>query len=208
MSRNKEAICRICRVERTKLFLKGAKCVSDKCPVERRAYPPGEHGRQRRRILGYGIQLREKQKIKRYYSMSEKQFHLFFTRAEKKKGITGENLLTMLERRLDNVVYLSGFAQSRANARQMITHGHFAINGRKATIPSMLVKKGDEVAYREKAKNNEDFKAIVEANRGKQIPGWMQVDCDNMQIGILAFPTRNDIPIPVEEHLVVELYSR
>ncbi len=208
MSRHRDPICRVCRVERTKLFLKGAKCVSDKCPVERRPYPPGEHGRARRRILGYGIQLREKQKIKRYYNMSEKQFRLFFDRAEKQKGITGENLLTMLERRLDNVIFLTGFAQSRANARQMITHGHFAINGQKATIPSMLITKGDVIAFREKAKNNEDFKAIAEANRGKHVPSWMQVDSDNMQVSILTFPTREDIPIPVEEHHVVELYSK
>jgi len=208
MSRHRDSICRVCRVERTKLFLKGAKCVSDKCPVERRPYPPGEHGRDRRRILGYGIQLREKQKIKRYYNMSEKQFRLFFDRAEKQKGITGENLLTMLERRLDNVIFLTGFAQSRANARQMIIHGHFAINEQKATIPSMLIKKGDMIAFREKAKNNEDFKAIAEANRGKHVPSWMQVDSDNMQVSILTSPTREDIPIPVEEHHVVELYSK
>ena len=208
MSRNRESICRVCRVEKTKLFLKGAKCLSEKCPVERRPYPPGEHGRERRRILGYGIQLREKQKIKRYYCMSEKQFRLFFQRAEKKRGITGENLLTMLERRLDNVIFLTGFAHSRAHARQIITHGHFAINGRKASVPSMLVKKGDVVSYRDKSKGKEDFQALVEANKGKQVPSWIQVDADNMVVSILTDPTRNDVPIPVEEHLIVELYSK
>ncbi|MBU4202434.1 MAG: 30S ribosomal protein S4 [Acidobacteria bacterium] len=208
MSSHREAICRLCRVERTKLFLKGAKCLSAKCPVEKRAYPPGEHGRDRRRILGYGIQLREKQKIKRYYGMSEKQFRLFFVRADRKKGITGENLLSMLERRLDNVIFLIGFGHSRGHARQLITHGHFAINGRKATIPSMLVGKGDVISFREKAKENEDFKAIVKESQGKQVPGWIQVDSAALQAKILTFPTRQDIPIPVEEHLVVELYSK
>ncbi|MBU1185283.1 MAG: 30S ribosomal protein S4 [Acidobacteria bacterium] len=208
MPSHREAICRLCRVERTKLFLKGAKCLSAKCPVEKRAYPPGEHGRDRRRILGYGIQLREKQKIKRYYGMSEKQFRLFFVRADRKKGITGENLLSMLERRLDNVIFLIGFGHSRGHARQLITHGHFAINGRKATIPSMLVGKGDVISFREKAKENEDFKAIVKESQGKQVPGWIQVDSAALQAKILTFPTRQDIPIPVEEHLVVELYSK
>jgi len=208
MSSHREAICRLCRVERTKLFLKGAKCLSAKCPVDKRAYPPGEHGRDRRRILGYGIQLREKQKIKRYYGMSEKQFRLFFARADRKKGITGEILLSMLERRLDNVIFLIGFGYSRGHARQMITHGHFAINGRKATIPSMLVGKGDVISLREKAKENEDFKAIVEESQRKHVPGWIKVDSSAMQATILTFPTRQDIPIPVEEHLVVELYSK
>lgn len=208
MPSHREAICRLCRVDRTKLFLKGAKCLSAKCPVEKRAYPPGEHGRDRRRILGYGIQLREKQKIKRYYGMSEKQFRLFFVRADRKKGITGENLLSMLERRLDNVIFLIGFGHSRGHARQLITHGHFAINGRKATIPSMLVGKGDVISFREKAKENEDFKAIVKESQGKQVPGWIQVDSAALQAKILTFPTRQDIPIPVEEHLVVELYSK
>ena len=208
MSRNRDSICRVCRVEKTKLFLKGAKCLSEKCPVERRPYPPGEHGRARRRILGYGIQLREKQKIKRYYGMSEKQFRLFFQRADNQKGITGENLLTMLERRLDNVIFLTGFAHSRAHARQIITHGHFAINGRKASVPSILVKKGDVVSYRDKSKSKEDFKLLVEANKGKQVPSWIQVDSENMEVSILTFPTRNDVPIPVEEHLIVELYSK
>jgi small subunit ribosomal protein S4 len=162
----------------------------------------------RRRILGYGIQLREKQKLKRYYAMSEKQFKLFFQRAERKRGITGEILLSMLERRLDNVVYLIGFSHSRFHARQMITHGHFSVNGRKTTAPSMLVTKGDVVAFRERSAGHEEYKAIVEFNKNKTVPGWVEVDRDNMAAKVLSFPTREDVSMPIEEHLVVELYSR
>jgi len=208
MSRYRESICRLCRVERTKLFLKGIKCLSEKCPLERRAYPPGEHGRRRRRILGYGIQLREKQKLKRYYSMTEKQFRLFFKRAEKKRGITGEILLSMLERRLDNVVFLLGFAHSRAHARQLITHGHFLINGHKAAVPSMLVKKGDIIFFCEKSAQHEEIKGIVESNKTKSIPGWISADFEKMQAKVVSLPTREDISFPVEEHLIVELYSK
>jgi small subunit ribosomal protein S4 len=162
----------------------------------------------RRRILGYGIQLREKQKLKRYYAMSEKQFKLFFQRAERKRGITGETLLSMLERRLDNVVYIIGFSHSRFHARQMVTHGHFSVNGRKATAPSMLLTKGDLVAFRERSAGHEEYKAIVESKKTKTVPGWLEVDRDNMTAKVLSFPTREDVSIPVEEHLVVELYSR
>ncbi|TET25025.1 MAG: 30S ribosomal protein S4 [Candidatus Aminicenantes bacterium] len=208
MSRSRESLCRICRTERVKLFLKGSKCLTEKCSVERRPYPPGEHGRARRRILGYGIQLREKQKLKRYYCMSEKQFRLFFKRAVQKRGITGENLLIMLERRLDNVVFLIGFSHSRAHARQLITHGHFRINGRKASIPSMLVNKGDVLSFRDKSKKHEELKAIVEFNKNKTVPGWLEVDRKKVETNILSFPTREDVTFPVEEHLVVELYSK
>jgi len=208
MSRYREPICRLCRVERTKLFLKGSKCLSEKCPLERRAYPPGEHGRRRRRILGYGIQLREKQKLKRYYSMTEKQFRLFFKRAEKKRGITGETLLSMLERRLDNVVFLLGFAHSRAHARQLITHGHFLINGHKAAVPSMLVKKDDIIFFCEKSAHHEEIKGIVESNKTKSIPGWISADFEKMQAKVVSLPTREDVSFPVEEHLIIELYSK
>ncbi len=208
MSRSRESLCRICRTERVKLFLKGSKCLTEKCSVERRPYPPGEHGRARRRILGYGIQLREKQKLKRYYCMSEKQFRLFFKRALQKRGVTGENLLIMLERRLDNVVFLIGFSHSRAHARQLITHGHFRINGRKASIPSMLVNKGDVLSFRDKSKKHEELKAIVEFNKNKTVPGWLEVDRKKVETNILSFPTREDVTFPVEEHLVVELYSK
>lgn len=208
MSKHRESTCRFCRVERTKLFLKGHKCLTDKCPVERRPYPPGEHGRMRRRILGYGIQLREKQKLKRYYGMSEKQFRLFFKRAERQRGITGENLLFMLEKRLDNVVCLIGFAHSRIHARQLITHGHFQINGRKASIPSMLVKKDDIITFKEKSAKNEDFTALVESNKNKTVPAWLEVSAEQLEARVLSDPTRDDVAIPVEEHLIVELYSK
>lgn len=208
MSKASNSVCRLCRVEKMKLFLKGNKCETDKCPIERRPYPPGEHGRARRRILGYGIQLREKQKLKRYYGMSEKQFKLFFQRAERQKGITGENLLFMLEQRLDNVVCLVGFAHSRIHARQLITHGHFALNGRKVSAPSQLAKPGDVLVYREKARKNEDFKALVEHHQTKSVPGWLDVNHENMEVRVVSSPTREDVGIEVEEHLIVELYSK
>jgi small subunit ribosomal protein S4 len=208
MSRYIGADCRLCRVEKMKLFLKGSKCLSEKCPVERRPYPPGEHGRARRRILGYGIQLREKQRLKRYYGMTERQFRIFFQRAERKRGITGENLLTMLERRLDNVVFLTGFSHSRVHARQLITHGHYLVNDRKVNIPSFLVNKGDVVSFKEKSMKNEELKALVESNKNKAVPSWIEADAEKMEAKILAFPTREDITLPVEEHLVVELFSK
>ncbi len=208
MSRYREPICRLCRVEKSKLFLKGNKCLTDKCPLERRAYPPGQHGRSRRRILGYGIQLREKQKLKRYYGMSEKQFRLFFERAERQKGVTGETLLAMLERRLDNVVFLTGFAHSRAHARQLINHGHFLVNESRVTIPSFQVKAGDVVTFRERSAKSEDVKAMLEVHKNKAVPGWLEADWDGKTARIVALPTRADITMPVEEHMVVELYSK
>jgi small subunit ribosomal protein S4 len=208
MSRYDQPLCRQCRVERTKLFLKGDKCLSEKCPIERRAYAPGQHGRARKRILGYGIQLREKQKLKRFYGMTERQFRLFFKRAERKKGITGENLLTMLERRLDNVVYVLGFARSRSQGRQLITHGHFLVNERKVTIPSFLVSEGDEITFRQRSAEYAGFKQLVSQNRNKTVPGWIEVDWDNMRAKIASLPTRQDITLPVEEHYIVELYSK
>ena len=208
MARNRKSICRFCRVEKTKLFLKGHKCLTDKCPIERKAYPPGEHGRARRRILGYGIQLREKQKLKRYYGMSENQFKLFFKRAERKRGVTGENLLSMLERRLDNVIPLIGFAHSKAHARQLITHGHFRKNGRKATVPSMLVDKNDVISIHERSSENEDLNAVIEANKNKEIPSWLDVNFEEKTATVVSFPKREDITIPVEERLIVELYSK
>ncbi len=208
MARYGEAVCRQCRVERTKLFLKGDKCLSEKCPVERRAYAPGQHGRARKRILGYGIQLREKQKLKRYYGMTERQFRLFFKRAEMKKGITGENLLTMLERRLDNVVYLMGLAGSRRHGRQLISHAHFLVNDRKVTIPSFLVSEGDMITFKPKSGQSAKMKETVERNRDKTVPGWIEMDWDNLKGRIAALPTRQDISLPVEEHYIVELYSK
>jgi small subunit ribosomal protein S4 len=200
--------CRLCRVEKNKLFFKGHKCLTDKCPIERRAYAPGQHGRNKKRILGYAIQLREKQKLKRYYGMSEEQFHFFFQRAERQKGITGENLLSMLERRLDNAVYLMGFSLSRGHARQLISHGHFRINGHRVNIPSALVKVGDVVEFKDRTAKSEDMQAVVASNKSKSVPGWLEVDGENLKGRVLALPTRQDVTLPVEEHLVVELYSK
>jgi len=208
MSESNNAACRRCRVEKTKLFLKGDKCLSNKCPVERRAYAPGQHGRLRRRILGYGIQLREKQKLKRFYGMSEQQFRLFFKRAEKQKGVTGENLLGLLERRLDNVVYLAGFAASRSQARQLVAHGHFRVNSRRVTSPSRPVDKEDIVVFRENSAKRPGLKGAAEAHSNKTVPGWLEVDWDKLQVRVVSLPTRADVTIPVEEHLVVELYSK
>jgi len=208
MARNRKSVCRFCRVERTKLFLKGHKCYTDKCPMERKAYPPGEQGRTRKRILGYGIQLREKQKLKRYYGMSEKQFRLFFERSERKRGVTGEILLSMLERRLDNVILLAGFAHSRSHARQLVAHGHFRKNGKKVTIPSMLVEKGDIISVHERSSDSEDLNAIIEFNKNKEVPPWLNINMEEKTVSVVSFPKREDITIPIEERLIVELYSK
>ena len=208
MAKQMDPDCRLCRTEKTKLYFKGHKCLTDKCPLERRAYAPGQHGRSRKRVLGYAIQLREKQKLKRFYGMSEEQFRFFFERAERQKGVTGENLLSMLERRLDNVVYLMGFSLSRGHARQLIGHGHFRINDHKADIPSALVKPGDVVAFRPRSAKSEDIQAVVASNRSKTVPGWLEVNWESMKGRVLALPKRADVTLPVEEHLVVELYSK
>jgi small subunit ribosomal protein S4 len=208
MAKYQGADCRLCRVEKNKLYFKGAKCLTDKCPLERRAYAPGQHGRTRKRVLGYAIQLREKQKLKRYYGMSEEQFRFFFDRAERQKGVTGENLLSMLERRMDNVVFLLGFSLSRGHARQLIGHGHFRLNDHKADIASALVKPGDVISFRPRSAKSEDTQAVVASNRSKTVPGWLEVDWDNMKGRVVALPKRQDVTLPVEEHLVVELYSK
>ncbi|HOI44944.1 MAG TPA: 30S ribosomal protein S4 [Candidatus Aminicenantes bacterium] len=208
MARFRDSDCRLCRVEKTKLYFKGNKCLTDKCPIERRPYAPGEHGRSRKRVLGYAIQLREKQKLKRYYGMSEEQFRLFFKRAERQKGITGENLLSMLERRLDNVVFLMGFSKSRSHARQLIAHGHFQINDHKVNVPSYVVSEGDIVLFKERSAKSGEIQSVVEANKNKNVPGWLEVDWDNFKGRVLSLPKRADVTIPVEEHLIVELYSK
>lgn len=208
MARYNGPDCRFCRSEKTKLYLKGNKCLTDKCPIERRPFAPGQHGRARKRILGYAIQLREKQKLKRYYGMSEEQFRFFFKKAEKQRGVTGDNLLSMLERRLDNVVFVAGFSLSRAQARQLIGHGHFYVNGRKVGVPSFLVKAGDVITFKERTGRNENMQAVVAANKGKQVPGWLESDWDGLKIRVLSLPTRQDVTVPVEEHLIVELYSK
>ena len=192
-----------------KLFLKGDRCFKEKCAIERRGYPPGEHGQRRgRRALGYGIQLREKQKVKRTYGVLEKQFRGYFKLAERRKGITGENLLAILERRLDNVVYSLGFASSRAQARQLVRHGHVLVGGRKTTIPSLQVKVGDEITIRESSQKNDFIRASVETARGRGIPSWLEMDADNFSGSVTALPTREEIKLAIEEQLIVELYSR
>ena len=192
-----------------KLFLKGDRCFKEKCAIERRGYPPGQHGTRRgRRAQGYGIQLREKQKVKRIYGVLERQFRIYFKNADRKKGITGENLLVSLERRLDNVVYSLGFAGSRAQARQFTRHGHVQVNGRKVTIPSYQVRPEDEVTIREKSRQNAFIRASVETARGRGVPEWLQLDPENYSGKVLRIPNREDIKLPIQEQLIVELYSR
>lgn len=192
-----------------KLFLKGDRCFKEKCAIERRAYPPGQHGQRRgRRTMGYGLQLREKQKVKRIYGVKERQFRNYFAKADRKKGITGENLLMMLERRLDNVAYNLGFGASRAQARQLVRHGHIRIDGQKATIPSAQVKVDQVVSVRESSRKNDLIRASVETARGRGVPEWLELDAENFSGRVLKLPTREEIKIPVQEQLIVELYSR
>jgi small subunit ribosomal protein S4 len=191
-----------------KLFLKGDRCFKDKCAIERRNYPPGQHGRRRSKLLGYGIQLREKQKVKRIYGLLERPFRLTFQRAERRKGITGANLLQELERRLDNVVYSLGFAASRAQARQLVRHGHVVINGKKVTIPSFRVSKGNVVAIKEKSRTNEQIKASVETARARGVPGWLDLQPESFSGTVLELPSREEIKLPIQEQLIVELYSK
>ena len=192
-----------------KLFLKGDRCFKEKCAIERRGYPPGMHGQRRgRRTLGYGIQLREKQKVKRTYGVLEKQFRGYFKLAERRKGITGENLLAILERRLDNVVYSLGFASSRAQARQLVRHGHVLVGGKKSTVPSFQVQVGDQISIKEASRKNDFIRASVETARGRGIPSWLEMDADNFSGSVTALPTRDEIKLAIEEQLIVELYSR
>ena len=209
MARYKGPVCRLCRRERMKLFLKGDRCFKEKCAIERRGYPPGQHGQRRgRRPSGYGPQLREKQKVKRIYGVLEKQFRSYFAQAERRKGITGENLLAILERRLDNVVYSLGFASSRAQARQLVRHGHVLVDGKKNTIPSFQAKVGHEISVKESSRKNDFIRASVETAGGRGIPTWLEMDTENFAGKVLALPTREEIKLPVEEQLIVELYSR
>ena len=208
MARYTDAVCRLCRREGQKLFLKGDRCYTDKCALTRRAYAPGMHGQGRAKASEYGSQLREKQKAKRYYGVLETQFRGYFEMASKRKGKTGENLLALLESRLDNVVYRLGFAMSRAEARQLVTHGHFTVNGRKVDIPSFLVKPGMVVSLKESSRSLDKFKASLEANSFRQPPKWLDFDRDNFTAKVVAVPAREDIDLPVEEQLIVELYSK
>ncbi|MEX0879839.1 MAG: 30S ribosomal protein S4 [Thermoanaerobaculia bacterium] len=208
MARYTESVCRLCRREGMKLFLKGDRCFKDKCAIERRNYPPGQHGRRRSKLLGYGIQLREKQKVKRIYGLLESQFRLAFARAERRKGITGANLLEELERRLDNVVYALGFAASRAQARQLVLHGHVTVNGKKASIPSFRVGKGQVVSIKERSRANEQVKASVETARARGVPAWLDLTPESFSGTVVELPKREDIKLPIQEQLIVELYSK
>jgi len=202
-------VCRLCRRERMKLFLKGDRCFKEKCAVERRGYPPGQHGTRRgRRIQGYGLQLREKQKVKRYYGLLENQFRSYFKDADRQRGITGENLLVLLERRLDNVVYSLGFASSRAQARQFVRHGHVLVDGAKVNIPSLQVRSGQKVAIKPDSRKNDFIRASVETARGRGVPEWLELDAENFTGTMLRLPTREDVKLPIQEQLIVELYSR
>ena len=208
MSRYKDAQCRVCRREGCKLFLKGERCYSDKCSISRRNYAPGDHGQKKAKLSEYGTQLREKQKTKSYYGVGERQFRKYFEMASSQKGITGENLLQILESRLDNVVYRLGYGASRAEARQMVNHGQFDVNGKKVNIPSYLVKAGDVITVREIKKENKAIKANVEANATRPTPAWLEKDFKKLSGKVIKLASREDIDIPIEEHLIVELYSK
>lgn len=208
MARYTDSVCRLCRREGQKLFLKGDRCYTEKCSLERRGYAPGQHGNARnKKLSGYGVQLREKQKAKRYYGVLESQFRDYFEMAAKQTGMTGENLLSILETRLDNVVYRLGFAMSRAEARQLVRHGHFTVNGQKVNIPSYLVKVGSVIELKDKSRSLDKFKSSLEANASRVVPKWLEIDNNNVA-KVIAAPAREDIDLPIEEHLIVELYSR
>ena len=208
MARYTGAVCRLCRREGQKLFLKGDRCYTDKCALERRAYAPGMHGNARNKKLSeYGVQLREKQKARRYYGVLESQFAEYFEMASKRKGMTGENLLAILESRLDNVVYRLGFAMSRAEARQLVRHGHFTVNGKKVNIPSYLVSVGETIELKDSSRSLDKFKGALEANASRVVPKWLEMDKNNVA-KVVAVPAREDIDLPIEEHLIVELYSK
>ena len=208
MSRYKDEQCRVCRREGQKLFLKGSRCYTDKCSIARRNYAPGQHGQRRKKMSEYGTQLREKQKTKAYYGVQEKQFRKYFEMASVTKGVTGERLLQILESRLDNVVYRLGFGVSRAQARQLVNHGHFEVKKKKVDIPSYLVKAGDVVAVREIRKDNKTIKENVENNSSRPIPAWLEKDNEKLSGKVIRLASREDIDIPVKEHLIVELYSK
>ncbi len=208
MARYTESVCRLCRREGAKLFLKGSRCYTKKCAFERRPSPPGQHGVRRRKVGDYGVQLREKQKVRRVYAVLERQFRNYFDLAEARPGVTGENLLRMLELRLDNVVYRLGFASSRAQARQLVGHGHFAVNGRPTSIPSFQLKPGDRVAVRESRASREPFKTAKETLRSHQAPEWLSVEPARLAGTVVDLPRRDQMPLDLNEQLVVEYYSR
>jgi len=208
LSRYTGSVCRQCRRENMKLFLKGDRCFSDKCSFDRRGYPPGEHGQKRSKVSDYGMQLREKQKVRRIYGISEKQFRISFTRADRQKGITGTNLLSLLETRLDNTVFRMGFVNSRNQGRHFVRHQHFTVNGKKVNIPSYQVKKGDVVALREKSKKIQAISDSLEAIVRRGIPQWLEIEKEKFTGTVVSIPAREDITLPIQEQLIVELYSK
>ena len=207
MATYREAKCRLCRREGGKLFLKGEKCYNGKCPFEKRPVAPGQHGLARKKVSEYGQQLREKQKVKRIYGVQEGQFHSYYEKADRMKGITGENMLSLLERRLDNVIFRMGIGVSRAQARQLVNHGHFLVNGRKVNIPSYIVKVGDIVTVKESKSSNKFFEEL-KASKGGNLPKWLEFDNGKLEGKILALPERDDIDSQISEHMIVELYSK
>lgn len=208
MARYRDSVCRLCRREGIELFLKGERCFTEKCAIKKRHYAPGQHGQRRGKFSEYALQLREKQKAKRTYGILERQFRNYFRKADKKKGITGEILLQMLESRFDNVIYLMGFANSRSQARQLVRHNHFTINGKKVNIPSFQLKPGDVIELKEKSRGNESIKSALERVEQKGMPQWIELDKDQMRGTVLGLPTRESITAPIQEQLIVELYSR
>jgi len=208
LARNTKSVCRLCRRENLKLFLKGERCYTEKCAIDRRNYAPGQHGQSRKKFSDYGVQLREKQKVKRLYGLLENQFRNAFKEADRQKGITGEILLTLLERRLDNTVYRLGFANSRNEARQFVRHNHFMVNQAKVNIPSFLVKPGDVIELREKSKKVVHILEALEGVARRGVPQWLELDKEQMKGSVKALPTREDITIPIQEKLIVELYSK
>lgn len=208
MARYTGPVCRLCRREGMKLFLKGDRCYTEKCAFEKRSYAPGQHGQRRSKLSEYGMQLREKQKARRIYGIGEGQFRKYFVEADRRKGVTGETLLVQLEQRFDNIVFRSGFTDTRAQARQMVRHNHFTVNGRKANIPSMLLKAGDVVQLKDKSKKSPVIKELTEKFAQRNVPEWISQDSENLSAKILELPTRENIDVPISEQLIVELYSR
>ena len=209
MARYRGAVCRLCRREGIKLFLKWERCFGSKCAIERRGYAPGQHGQGRmRKVSDYGVRLREKQKVKRIYGLQEKQFRNYFFKAVRKSGITGENLLQFLERRLDNVVFRCGFASSRQEARQLVLHGHFVVNGRRVNIPSFMTKENDEIKVNAKSSRAEAMKEIVDVAQQRGVPSWLELGQDKLSGKVVSIPSREDVALPVKEQLIVELYSK
>jgi small subunit ribosomal protein S4 len=209
LARYREAVCRLCRREGTKLFLKGQRCLTDKCEIEKRNFAPGQHGKARRpKLLGYGLQLREKQKVRRVYGILEDQFRAYFEKAARTRGMTGENLLLMLERRLDNVVYRLGFAASRAGARQLVRHGHILVVGKSVNIPSFQVAPGQEIAVREKSRQIPAIQRALDLTSGRNLPPWLQLTRETLSGKVISVPKREDVNFPIQEQMVVELYSK